>query len=45
LPDVTLPLEKRRIGGLGIVLITRLVDDVTYERTGGRNVLTISKRV
>ena len=43
-PDVNAPLEERRIGGLGVLLVKRLMDDVRYARTGGRNVLTIRKR-
>lgn len=43
-PDVDAPIEERRIGGLGVLLVKRLMDDVRYARTGGRNVLTIRKR-
>ena len=42
-PDLTLPLEKRPIGGLGIHLIRNLMDEVTYARVGGRNVLKMAK--
>ena len=44
-PDVGAPLEDRQVGGLGVMLVKRLMDDVTYARTGGKNVLTIRKRV
>ncbi len=43
-PDVTLPLEGRQPGGLGIMLVKSLMDDVRYERTT-RNVLTMRKRI
>lgn len=43
-PDVTLPLETRQPGGLGIALVRSLMDEVCYERTS-RNVLTIRKRI
>jgi serine/threonine-protein kinase RsbW len=43
-PVVTLPLEQRQPGGLGIVLVKALMDDVRYERTT-RNVLTMRKRI
>ena len=43
-PDTTLPLESRKPGGLGILLVKSLMDDVSYERTG-RNVLTMRKRI
>lgn len=39
-PDITLPLESRQPGGLGIALVKSLMDDVRYERTT-RNVLTM----
>lgn len=43
-PDVTLSLEARQPGGLGIMLVKSLMDDVRYERTT-RNILTIRKRI
>jgi serine/threonine-protein kinase RsbW len=43
-PDVTLPLEKRQPGGLGIMLVKTLLDEVRYERTT-RNVVTLRKRM
>jgi anti-sigma regulatory factor (Ser/Thr protein kinase) len=43
-PDLTLPLEAREPGGLGIALVRSLMDDVTYQRDG-RNKLTIRKRI
>jgi serine/threonine-protein kinase RsbW len=44
-PDVNAPLEERRIGGLGVLLVKKLMDTVTYARTDGKNVLTMRKRV
>jgi anti-sigma regulatory factor (Ser/Thr protein kinase) len=44
-PDLTLPLEQRPIGGLGIHLIRNLMDEVSYARVGGRNVLKMAKRL
>ena len=41
--DTTLPAEERQIGGLGIFLIKSIMDDVSYERSEGRNVLTMKK--
>jgi serine/threonine-protein kinase RsbW len=43
-PEVTLPLEYRQPGGLGIALVKALIDDVQYARTT-RNVLTIRTRI
>jgi serine/threonine-protein kinase RsbW len=42
-PDLTLPLEQRPIGGLGIHLIRNLMDEVAYARVDGRNVLKMAK--
>jgi anti-sigma regulatory factor (Ser/Thr protein kinase) len=42
-PDVDAPLEERPEGGLGILLVKRVMDEVKYERAGARNVLTIRK--
>lgn len=42
--DVTLPVEKRGIGGLGIHLIRHYMDSVSYERRDNQNVLTMKKK-
>ena len=42
-PDVTLSAEERQIGGLGIYLVKKSMDDMTYEYRDGKNVLTIKK--
>jgi serine/threonine-protein kinase RsbW len=42
-PDMELSLEQRQIGGLGITLIRKLMDDVRYSRQGSRNVLVLRK--
>ena len=44
-PDVTLSVHEREIGGLGIFLVKKTMDDMTYVRQDGRNVLTICKRI
>ena len=36
-PDLTLPLEKREIGGLGIHFIRAVMDGLNYHRSDGRN--------
>ena len=38
--DITLPLEDRPIGGLGVHLVKKLTDSARYERRDGRNILT-----
>lgn len=41
--DVTLSLEERPIGGLGIFLIRRIMQKVEYHRIDGKNILTMVK--
>ena len=41
--DITLSAEERPIGGLGIHLIRQIMDDVSYERKDGKNILKLSK--
>ena len=43
-PDTSLPVEKRPIGGLGIMMIRKMADSMSYKRSHGRNLLTIVKR-
>lgn len=43
--DTTLPLEKRKVGGLGIHFIRQLMDTTDYERRDGNNVLTLTKMI
>ena len=42
-PDVTLSAQDRPIGGLGIFMTKKLMDDISYEHKDGRNILTIKK--
>ena len=44
-PDVTLSVDEREIGGLGIFLTKKNMDDVTYEYVNGSNVLTLKKNL
>ena len=44
-PDVTLSAEDREIGGLGIFLVKKTMDDVSYEYKDGQNILTIKKNI
>ncbi|MBO6054207.1 MAG: SpoIIE family protein phosphatase [Oscillospiraceae bacterium] len=43
-PDVTLSAEERNVGGLGIFMTRKLMDDVKYEYRNGKNTLTLEKR-
>lgn len=40
-PDVAMPLEDRKIGGMGIFIIRKTMDEVDYERINGKNVLNM----
>lgn len=44
-PDITLSAEERDIGGLGIFMVKKTMDDVTYSREDGKNILTIKKGI
>ncbi len=44
-PDVTLPVEQRQIGGLGIFMVKKSMDDVKYEYKDGHNILRIQKNI
>ena len=45
MPDVSLSMEERQIGGLGIFLTVQMMDEVQYERINNENVVTIKKRI
>ena len=42
-PDINAEIDDREIGGLGIFLVKKNVDEVSYERKDGQNILTIKK--
>ncbi len=44
-PDVTLPAGERDIGGLGVFMTKKLMDDVSYEYREGHNILTLKKNL
>jgi anti-sigma regulatory factor (Ser/Thr protein kinase) len=44
-PDVTLPPEERKIGGLGVYMVKESMDDVKYEYRNGQNILTLRKSI
>ncbi len=43
-PDTTLSAEERQIGGLGIYMVKKSMDEIAYEYKDGQNILTIKKR-
>lgn len=42
-PDITLGLHERGIGGLGIFIVKKTMNDVRYEHRDGLNILTVTK--
>ena len=43
-PDTKLPAAERPIGGLGIMMVKKMADSISYERARNRNFLTVFKR-
>ena len=44
-PDPILSFKERRKGGLGIMLVKKICDDVSYVREGDRNILKLEKEM
>jgi serine/threonine-protein kinase RsbW len=44
-PDTALPVEQRKIGGLGIHLVRGLMDEIGYRRRADRNVVVLAKHL
>jgi anti-sigma regulatory factor (Ser/Thr protein kinase) len=44
-PDITLSAEEREIGGLGIFIAKKTMDNITYAYENGENVLTMTKKI
>ena len=44
-PNTTLSAEEREIGGLGIFMVKKTMDDITYEYKDGQNILAIKKNL
>ncbi len=44
-PDITLGADERDIGGLGIFLVKKTMDEITYEYKNGQNILRIRKNM
>lgn len=42
-PDITLPASEREIGGLGILMVKKTMDEMSYEYKEGQNILTLKK--
>ncbi len=44
-PNIKLSAEEREIGGLGIFMVKKTMDDITYEYKDGQNILKIKKQL
>ena len=44
-PNITLSAEEREIGGLGIFMVKKTMDEITYEYKDGQNILAIKKNL
>ena len=44
-PDIKLSAEERKIGGLGIYMVKKSMDEITYEYKDGQNILKIKKNI
>jgi len=44
-PDVACSVEECKIGGLGIHIMKKLMDEVCYERCGDKNILNLKKKI
>ncbi|MPN18347.1 hypothetical protein SDC9_165707 [bioreactor metagenome] len=43
--DINLNLEQRKIGGLGLFLAKKNMDEITYKRINNKNILTLKKHI
>lgn len=44
-PDVSLPVNERGIGGLGIFMVKKMMDRIGYTYKNGENILTLEKKI
>lgn len=44
-PDISLPACERPVGGLGILLIRKIMNEIIYERIGTENRLILKKKI
>ena len=44
-PDVACSVENCKIGGLGIHIMRKLMDDIIYQRSDDKNILTLKKNL
>ncbi len=44
-PDLTSPVEEKKIGGLGVHFMRHFMDDIKYQRHNNKNVLVLTKNI
>ncbi len=44
-PKIDESIEERNIGGLGIYFVRKIMDGMTYRRSGNKNILTLTKKI
>lgn len=44
-PDLGKPIEEREIGGLGIYFVRKKMNEISYERNNGKNILRLVKNI
>ena len=44
-PDISLTAQEREIGGLGIYMVKKCMDEISYEYKDGQNILCIKKKI
>ena len=44
-PDLSIPIDERPIGGLGIHMMRKVLDDMSYRWEHGRNILRMTKNL
>lgn len=44
-PDITLSAEERQVGGLGVYMVKKTMDEILYKYKDGKNILSIKKKL
>lgn len=44
-PDTSLSVDERDIGGLGIFMVKKTMDEIRYEYQDGKNILILNKKI
>jgi len=44
-PSIDTPVEKKKIGGLGIYFVRKKMDNMLYKRENGKNILILEKKI